>query len=420
MSTVVNPVQERNSTTPLAVERIRADFPILAQPMNGKPLVFLDNAASAQKPEAVLQALEQCYREYYANIHRGVYRFSQRSTQAYEAVRGKVQALLNGADEREVVFVRGTTEAINLVAHSYVRPRLSPDDEILITGMEHHSNIIPWQLLCEETGARLVVSPITDAGEVDLEDFRARLTAKTKFVSIVHVSNALGTINPVREMVTAAHEIGVAVLVDGAQAIPHMTVDVAELGCDFYCFSGHKLYGPSGVGVLWGRLELLRKMRPYQGGGDMIRYVTFERSEFAEPPHRFEAGTPNIAGVIGLGAAIDYVRAIGTQRIAAHEHALLEYATVRLREVEGVRIIGNAAAKAGVLSFLLGRVHPHDIGTVLDLEGVAIRAGHHCAQPVMQRYGIPATARASFGLYNTHDEVDVLVQALNKVRELFI
>lgn len=419
MSTV-NPVQEFNPVTPLAVERIRADFPILAQSMNGKPLVFLDNAASAQKPEAVVQAIEECYRDYYANIHRGVYRLSQQSTQAYEAVRGKVRTLLNGADDREVVFVRGTTEAINLVAHSYVRPRLGPGDEILITGMEHHSNIIPWQLLCEETGATLVVSPITDTGEVDLEDFRARLTERTKFVSVVHVSNALGTINPVQEMVAAAHERGVVVLVDGAQAVPHLSVDVAELGCDFYCFSGHKIYGPSGVGALWGRLKLLREMRPYQGGGEMIRYVTFERSEFAEPPQRFEAGTPNIAGVIGLGAAIDYVRAIGAERIAAHEHALLEYATAQLREVEDLRIVGTAAAKAGVISFLLGRVHPHDIGTVLDMEGVAIRAGHHCAQPVMQRYGIPATARASFGLYNTCDEVDVLVRALNKVRELFI
>lgn len=419
MSTV-NPVQEHNPLAPLAVERIRADFPILTRPMNGKPLVFLDNAASAQKPEAVMRAIDECYRDYYANIHRGVYQFSQQSTQAYEAVRGKVRALLNGADDREVVFVRGTTEAINLVAHSYVRPRLGADDEILITGMEHHSNIIPWQLLCEETGATLVVSPITDRGEVDLEDFRSRLTERTKFVSVVHVSNALGTVNPVQQMVAAAHERGVAVLVDGAQSVPHLSVDVAELGCDFYCFSGHKIYGPSGVGALWGRLALLREMRPYQGGGEMIRYVTFERSEFAEPPQRFEAGTPNIAGVIGMGAAIDYVCAIGAERIAAHEHGLLEYATARLSEVEGVRIIGNAAAKAGVISFLLGRVHPHDIGTVLDLEGVAIRAGHHCAQPVMQRYGIPATARASFGLYNTCGEVDVLVRALNKVRELFI
>ena len=419
MSTV-DPVQEQGAAAPLAVERIRADFPILAQPMNGKRLVFLDSAASAQKPEAVIRAIEECYRDYYANIHRGVYQLSQRSTQAYEAVRGKVRALLNGADDREVVFVRGATEAINLVAHSYVRPRLGPGDEILITGMEHHSNIVPWQLLCEQTGAKLVVSPITECGEVDLEDFRSRLTERTKFVSVVHVSNALGTINPVREMIAAAHERGVAVLVDGAQSVPHLSVDVAALGCDFYCFSGHKIYGPSGVGVLWGRLNLLQEMPPYHGGGEMIRYVTFERSEFAEPPQRFEAGTPNIAGVIGLGAAIDYICAIGTERIAAHEHALLEYATACLSEVDGVRIIGTASAKAGVISFLLGRVHPHDIGTILDMEGVAIRAGHHCAQPVMQRYGIAATARASFGVYNTCDDVDVLVRALDKVRELFI
>lgn len=419
MSTV-DPVQEQGAAAPLAVERIRADFPILARPMNGKRLVFLDSAASAQKPEAVIRAIEECYRDYYANIHRGVYQLSQRSTQAYEAVRGKVRALLNGADDREVVFVRGATEAINLIAHSYVRPRLGPGDEILITGMEHHSNIVPWQLLCKQTGAKLVVSPLTECGEVDLEDFRSRLTERTKFVSVVHVSNALGTINPVREMIAAAHERGVAVLVDGAQSVPHLSVDVAALGCDFYCFSGHKIYGPSGVGVLWGRLNLLQEMPPYHGGGEMIRYVTFEGSEFAEPPQRFEAGTPNIAGVIGLGAAIDYVCAIGTERIAAHEHALLEYATGRLSEVDDLRIVGTASAKAGVISFLLGRVHPHDIGTILDMEGVAIRAGHHCAQPVMQRYGIAATARASFGVYNTCDDVDVLVRALDKVRELFI
>lgn len=419
MSTVIDPAQEQSPVTPLAVERVRNDFPILGQPTNGKALVFLDNAASAQRPDAVIRAMEECYREYYANIHRGVYEFSQRSTQAYEAVRGKVRAFLNGADDREVVFVRGTTEAINLVAQSYVRPQLTAGDEILITGMEHHSNIVPWQFVCEEVGAKLIVSPITENGEVDLEDFRARLTERTKFVSVAHVSNALGTINPVREMVAAAHEYDAAVLVDGAQAVPHLAVDVAEIGCDFYCFSGHKVYGPSGVGALWGRLNLLREMRPYQGGGEMIRYVTFERSEFAEPPQRFEAGTPNITGVIGLGAAIDYVRAIGAERIAAHEHALLEYATAQLSEVEDVRLIGTAAAKAGVISFLLGRVHPHDIGTILDLEGVAIRAGHHCAQPVMQRYGIAATARASFALYNTFDEVDTLVRALNRVRELF-
>ncbi|WP_440995689.1 cysteine desulfurase [Arhodomonas sp. SL1] len=411
----VEPVKD----TTRSVAEHRGDFPILARPMNDRPLAFLDSAASAQKPECVIEAEARCYREYYANIHRGVYQLSQRSTDAYERARGKVAELLNAPDAREVVFVRGTTEAINLVAWSFVRPRLGPGDEILITGMEHHSNIVPWQLVCEETGAKLVVSPVTDDGEVDLEDFRARLGPRTKFASVVHVSNALGTINPVAEMVAAAQAADVPTLVDGAQAVPHGGADVQAIGCDFYCFSGHKLYGPSGIGALWGRYELLRHMRPYQGGGEMIRYVTFEKSAFAAPPQRFEAGTPNIAGAIGLGVAVDYVRAIGLERIGAHEGELLEYATARLREIDGLRIIGNAREKAGVISFVLDGVHPHDIGTILDQEGVAIRAGHHCAQPVMDRFGVPATVRASFGLYNTREDVDALVNALYRVKEFF-
>ncbi|MCS4502639.1 cysteine desulfurase [Arhodomonas aquaeolei] len=414
MSTV-EPVTEHQAP----VSAHREDFPILARPMNGRPLAFLDSAASAQKPACVIDAEARCYREYYANIHRGVYQLSQRSTDAYEGARKRVAELLNAPDHREVAFVRGTTEAINLVAHSFVRPQLQPGDEILITGMEHHSNIVPWQLICEETGAKLVVSPVTDTGEVDLEDFRGRLGPRTRFASIAHVSNALGTINPVAEMIAAAREADVPTLVDGAQGVPHMAVDVQALGCDFYCFSGHKLYGPSGVGALWGRFELLRGMRPYQGGGEMIRYVTFEKSDFAPPPQRFEAGTPNIAGAIALGEAVDYVRGIGLERIGAHEQALLAYATERLEAIEGLRIIGNATHKAGVISFVLDGVHPHDIGTILDQEGVAVRAGHHCAQPVMDRFGVPATVRASFGLYNSREDVDALVNALHRVKEFF-
>ncbi|WP_435104008.1 aminotransferase class V-fold PLP-dependent enzyme [Arhodomonas sp. AD133] len=401
------------------IARYRQDFPVLARPMNDRPLAFLDSAASAQKPECVIDAEARCYREYYANIHRGVYQLSQRSTEAYEGARAKVAELVNAPDKREVVFLRGTTEAVNLVASSYVRPRLEPGDEILITGMEHHSNIVPWQLLCEETGAKLVVSPINDRGEVDIDDFRGRLGPRTKFAAMVHVSNALGTINPVHEMVAAAREAGVPTLVDGAQGVPHLAVDVQAIGCDFYCFSGHKLYGPSGIGALWGRFDLLRAMRPYQGGGEMIRYVSFEGSAFAAPPQRFEAGTPNIAGAIALGVAVDYVREVGQSTIAAHEHTLLEYATARLEEIDGLRIIGTAREKAGVISFVLKGAHPHDIGTILDQEGVAVRAGHHCAQPVMERFGVPATVRASFGLYNNRDDVDALVNALYRVKEFF-
>lgn len=401
------------------VERIRRDFPILGELVHGKPLVYLDNGASAQKPEAVIEAEARCYREYYSNIHRGVHYMSQTSTSAFETARGKVAGLLNAPSQKEIVFTKGATEAINLVAYSYVRPKLQAGDEILISAMEHHSNIVPWQLLCEETGARLIVVPISDAGEISLEDVDSRITDRTRIVSIMHVSNALGTVNPVKEIVRLAHAKNVPVLIDGAQAVPHMPVDVQDLDSDFYVFAGHKLYGPSGVGVLHGRFDLLKSMAPWQGGGDMIRSVSFERTEFAEPPARFEAGTPNIAGVIGLGAAVDYFRALDPAAVAAHEADLLSYATELVSEIPGVRIIGTAKEKAGVLSFVMDEAHPHDIGTILDGDGVAIRSGHHCAQPVMQRFGIPATARASFGIYNTRGEVEQLAESIRKVRDLF-
>ncbi|MCH8506621.1 MAG: cysteine desulfurase [Ectothiorhodospiraceae bacterium] len=401
------------------VEAVRREFPILRQEINGHPLVYLDNGASAQKPEAVIEAEARCYREYYANIHRGVHHLSQRSTAAFEEVRGKVRGLLNAPSEKEIIFTRGATESMNLVAYSYLRPRLQPGDEILITAMEHHSNIVPWQILCDQTGARLVVVPISDQGEISLDDVAERLSERTRLVSVVHVSNALGTINPVRGVVELAQARGVPVMLDGAQAVPHMPVDVQALGCDFYAFSGHKLYGPTGTGVLWGRYELLESMSPWQGGGDMIRSVSFEKTEFADPPARFEAGTPNIAGVIGLGAAIDWFQALDPAAVAAHEADLLHYAAERLSAIPGLRLIGTARERAGVISFVMDDAHPHDIGTILDGYGVAVRAGHHCAQPVMQRYGIPATARASFGVYNTRSEVDKLVEAIGKVRELF-
>ena len=405
--------------TGLDVEAIRAQFPILHQEINGKPLVYLDNGATAQKPAVVIDAVSHCYRSYYANIHRGVHDLSQRSTTAFEGVRGTVQRFLNAPSQEEVIFTRGTTEGINLVANSFVRPNLSAGDEILVTGMEHHSNIVPWQLLCEATGAKLVVVPFSDAGEIDLGDVTARINARTKLVSVIHVSNALGTINPVAEIARLAHERDVPVLLDGAQSAPHMPVDVQSLGCDFYVFSGHKTYGPSGVGVLWGRYALLESMPPWHGGGDMIKTVSFEGTEFAEPPQRFEAGTPNIAGVIGLGVALDWLMGLGLDRIAAHEADLLAYAHEQVGAMDGVRIIGNARHKAGALSFVMDEAHPHDIGTILDNDGIAIRSGHHCAQPVMQRYGIPATARASFGVYNTRAEVDRLVASIDKVKRLF-
>ena len=403
----------------LDVAAIRAEFPILTSTVHGRPLVYLDNAATTQKPRAVIDAISAYYTSTNANVHRGVHALSERATDAYEAARAGVQRFLGAARPSEIVFVRGATEGINLVAQAFARPRLHPGDEVLITAMEHHSNIVPWQLVCEATGARLVVAPIDDRGDVIMEAYESLLSPQTRMAAVAHVSNALGTVNPVREMIALAHEHGVPVLVDGAQAAPHLAVDVSELGCDFYVFSGHKTYGPTGIGALYGRAEHLLAMPPWQGGGDMIRSVTFEHTDFAAPPYRFEAGTPDIAGAVGLGAALRWLEALGLDAVAAHEHDLLAYATGRITGIEGVRLVGTARRKAGVLSFVVDGVHPHDVGTVLDSEGVAIRAGHHCAQPVMERYGVTATARASFAVYNTRDEVDALAAAIGKVREVF-
>jgi cysteine desulfurase / selenocysteine lyase len=415
---MTTPRAQRAAPELFDVERIRADFPILAQTVNGHPLVYLDNAASSQRPEAVIDAIAHYYRHDHANVHRGVHTLSQRATDAYEHARAQVREHINAASDAEIVFVRGTTEAINLVAQSHARPQLQAGDEILITWMEHHSNIVPWQLVCEQTGAVLKVAPINDAGELDVEAFSELLGARTRVVAFTHVSNALGTVNPVAELVARAHAVGATVVVDGAQAVPHMAVDVRALGCDFYAFSSHKMYGPTGIGVLYGRSALLEAMPPYQGGGEMIRTVSFRGTTYARPPARFEAGTPHIAGAVGLGAAIAYVRALGLGRIAAVEHDLLAYATERLRDIAGLRIVGTAREKAAVLSFTLDGIHPHDIGTVLDHHGVAVRTGHHCAMPIMERYGLPATTRASFAFYNTHAEVDRLVSALHAVREV--
>jgi cysteine desulfurase/selenocysteine lyase len=381
--------------------------------------VYLDNAATTQKPASVLEALQRYYQHDNANVHRGVHTLSERATVAYESARDRVRGFLNAASSKEIVFVRGTTEGINLVAQSWGRKHVRADDEILVSEMEHHSNIVPWQMLCGQVGARLRVAPINDAGELVIEEFERRLTARTRLVAVSHCSNALGTINPVRSLTAMAHAAGARVLIDGAQAAPHMRVDVRDIDCDFYAFSGHKTYGPTGIGVLFGKADVLADMPPYQGGGEMIRYVTFEGSEYAEPPYRFEAGTPNIAGAIGLGAAISYVTALGLEAIAAHEAGLLRYANQRIMEIPGIRLFGTAPDKACILSFEIEGIHPHDLGTIFDHEGVAIRAGHHCAMPVMQRYGVPATARASFALYNTRDEVDALVSVAHKARELF-
>jgi len=397
----------------------RADFPILQPDANGRRLVFLDTAASAQKPEVVIDAISECYRRGYANIHRGVYELSATATSAFEEVRGKAQRLLGAASAEEIVFVRNTTEAINLVAASWGRTNVGPGDEILITEMEHHSNIVPWQRLCEERDARLRVVPIDDDGALRMEAFEALLNARTRLVAVAHASNALGSVNPIAEIVRLAHAQGALVLVDGAQMVPHHTVDVGELDCDFYTFSAHKLFGPSGVGVLHGKASLLADMPPYMSGGGMIQTVTFEKTTYMDPPHRFEAGTPDIGGVAGFGAAIDYVTGLGLEAIASHEQELLAYATDELSALPGLRIIGTAAEKVAVLSFVLDCAHPHDIGTILDREGVAVRTGHHCAQPVMARFGVPATVRASFALYNTKDDVAALVRGLGAVRELF-
>jgi cysteine desulfurase/selenocysteine lyase len=407
------------ASVPFDVWRVREDFPILKQAVHGKPLVYLDNAATAQKPQAVLDALVRYYTTDNANVHRGVHLLSERATNAYEEARAKVQRFLNAAHAHEVVFVRGATEGINLVAQSYGRTRLRAGDEIIISAMEHHSNIVPWQILGEQTGAVLRVIPINDDGELLIEEYEKLLGPKTKLVAVVHVSNALGTLNPVRRLIEMAHRQHVPVLLDGAQAVPHLPVDVRELDCDFYVFSGHKLFGPTGIGVLYGKTELLDAMPPYQGGGDMIRTVTFEKTLYNVLPYKFEAGTPHIEGVIGLGAAIDYVRTLGLETVAAYEHDLLAYGTAALKQIPGVRLIGTAREKAGVLSFTLEGVHPHDLGTILDQDGIAIRTGHHCAQPVMDRFGVPATARASLALYNTHEELDALVEGLYKVKEMF-
>jgi cysteine desulfurase/selenocysteine lyase len=401
------------------VRKIRKDFPILSRRIRGKTLVYLDNAASTQKPRAVLDAEQHFYVEQYANVHRGVHVLSQEATTAYEQAREKVRALVNAREIREIVFVRGTTEAINLVAQTYGRKHVGPGDEVLLTTLEHHSNIVPWQLLCEEKGAVLRVAPIDDRGEVPLDAFEALLSDRTRIVAIAHVSNALGTVLPVQRIVAMAHARGIPVLVDGAQAIARFPVDVRDLGADFYAFSGHKLYGPTGTGVLYGRAEVLESMPPWQGGGDMIRSVSFEKTTFNDLPYRFEAGTPNIAGIVGMGAAIDYVKGIGLEAIDAHESDLLAHATDVLGAIPEVRLVGTARERKGVVSFTVDGVHPHDVGTVLDAEGIAVRAGHHCAQPVMDRYGIPATVRASFSVYNLREEVDALAAGIRKVLEVF-
>ena len=401
------------------VQRIRRDFPILTRSLRDQNLVYLDNAATTQKPQPVLDALSSYYATGNANIHRGVYLLSEEATAAYDLARGKVQGLLNARAAHEIIFTRNSTESINLVAQSYGRQNLGPGDEILITHMEHHSNIVPWQLLCEQVGARLCVAPIDGDGTLQLDEFQRLISPRTRLVAVVHLSNSLGTINPVQDIVRMAHARGVPVLIDGSQSVYHMPVDVQALDCDFYVFTGHKLYGPTGIGVLYGRESLLEQMPPYQGGGDMIRSVTFDKTTYAELPHKFEAGTPHIAGAIGLGAAVDYLLSVGFEGIGRHEADLLAYGTNALSEVKGLRLIGTSPNKASILSFVMDGAHPHDIGTIVDADGIAIRTGHHCTQPVMDRFGVPATARASIAMYNTHEEIDALVKALEHVRETF-
>ena len=418
MSAAIDPT--RGTATPFDVEAIRADFPILHQDINGKPLVYLDNAASSQHPQIVIDSMSHYYERDHANVHRGVHTLSQRATDAFEAARENVRRFINAKSTKEVIFVRGTTEAVNLVAASFARPGIRPGDEILISWLEHHANIVPWQLLAGQTGAVLKVIPITPTGEVDFAAFEQLISPRTKLLALAHVSNALGTLVPVEKFIAVARKYGVPVLLDGAQAIPHTKIDVQALGCDFYCFSGHKLCGPTGIGVLYGREALLEAMPPWQGGGDMILSVSFKGTTYNQLPWKFEAGTPDIAGVIGLGTAVQYLENIGMDRIAAYEHTLLEYATERLATIPGLRIIGTAPRKAAVVSFALEGIHPHDIGTILDVEGVAIRTGHHCAMPVMEYFGVPATARASFAFYNTRAEVDRLVDALLKARDYLI
>lgn len=409
----------QTSPARLDVAALRDDFPILHQMVNGKPLAYLDNAASSQRPRQVTDAVTHYDQHDHANIHRGVHTLSQRATDAFEGARKRIAAFINATSEREIIFTRGTTEAINLVAQSYARPRLGPGDQILITWMEHHSNIVPWQMVCEQTGAELIVAPIDDHGQLRMDEFERLLGPRTRLVAAVHVSNALGTINPVEDIVKLAHSRNVPVLLDGAQALPHGRVDVRALGCDFYAFSGHKMYGPTGIGALYGREQLLEEMPPWQGGGDMIRMVRFDRTEYNDLPWKFEAGTPNISGAVGLGAAVDYLESVGMDAIAAREAELLEYATQSLLQVPGLRLIGTAEHKASLVSFVLDGVHPHDIGTIVDHDGIAVRTGHHCAMPVMEFFGIPATARASFALYNTEDEIDRLAESLSRAREVF-
>jgi cysteine desulfurase/selenocysteine lyase len=405
--------------TAFPIEKIRADFPILKEQIRNKPLVYLDNAATCQKPESVIDSMSYFYRHEYANVHRGVHTLSVKSTERFESAREKVKNFINAGSTKEIIFVKGTTEAINLIAQTFAKTNIQAGDEILITAMEHHSNIVPWQMLCEQTGAILKVAPINKQGELIYDEFEKLISVKTKLVSVVHMSNALGTVNPVKKIVEAAHAQNIPVLLDGAQAVPHMSVDVQELDCDFYAFSGHKLYAPSGIGVLYGKQQLLEAMPPYQGGGDMIRKVTFEETEYNTLPYKFEAGTPSIADVVGLGAAIDYLTEIGMDNVAAYEAELLAYATEQAKKIEGLRIIGEAQDKGAILSFILDKIHPHDIGTMLDSLGIAVRAGHHCAMPVMDFFEVPATARASFAMYNTKQEIDVLMEGIKSLIEVF-
>ena len=409
----------RAPAVPWGVERIRKDFPILHQEVHGKPLVYMDNAATAQKPQAVIDAIARYYATDNANVHRGVHRLSERATEAYEGARSRISRFLNAAHTREIIFVRGATEGINLVAQTYGRRVVGPGDEIVITALEHHSNIVPWQMLCEEKGAVLRVVPIDDAGEIDVATYARLLGERTRLVAVAHVSNALGTIVPVKPMIDAAHRRGIPVLVDGAQAAPHLRLDVQALDCDFYTFSGHKTYGPTGIGVLYGKAALLEQMPPFQGGGDMIKSVSFEKTVYSDLPYKFEAGTPHIAGAIGLGVALEYLEGLGLDHVAAYEHELLAHGTERLVRIPGLRLIGTAREKAGVLSFVVDGIHPHDVGTILDREGIAVRTGHHCAMPVMTRFEIAATTRASLAFYNTHEEIDALADALGRVRETF-
>jgi len=419
MATIEKSVLTKPHEVGFDVQRIREDFPVLRQTVNGKPLVYLDNAASSQVPQVVIDRGSIYLEDEHSNIHRGVHYLSQKATTAYEGAREKVKRFINARESRECIFVRGATEGINLVMHGYGRKFIGAGDEIIISAMEHHANIVPWQMLCEEKGARLRVIPMNDAGELLLDEYDALLNERTKLVAITHVSNALGTVNPIKKMIDQAHKYGVPVLIDGAQSAPHMFVDVQDLDCDFYAFSGHKMFAPTGSGVVYGKAEILEKMNPFQGGGDMIKSVTFEKTVYADLPNKLEAGTPAIASQIGLGAAIDYLNSIDRKQAAAHEHELLRYATEKVSAFEGVRIIGTAREKLSVLSFVIDDIHPHDIGTILDQEGIAVRAGHHCAQPVMQRFNVPATARASFAFYNTKEEVDVLARTIERVVEIF-